>query len=131
MTPSTSSGRSFATTAVFCDTSVGIKKIFSRELFNPKSVNSLRFNGLVNKSGVDIQPKKDGKGVQVTTKIKNSALHPALSTTRVFLDKNDRRTLKSVKKSVKELQASSCQALPPSHIADSPLSEDPYEEAPV
>uniref|UniRef100_A0A915CXQ6 Ribosomal L28e/Mak16 domain-containing protein n=1 Tax=Ditylenchus dipsaci TaxID=166011 RepID=A0A915CXQ6_9BILA len=83
MTPSTSSGRPFATTAVFCDT----------------SVPAIQWPGEQERRGHSA--KKDGKGVQVTTKIKNSALHPALSTTRVFLDKNDRRTLKSVKKSVK------------------------------
>uniref|UniRef100_A0A915EI20 Endonuclease n=1 Tax=Ditylenchus dipsaci TaxID=166011 RepID=A0A915EI20_9BILA len=49
--------------------------------------------------------KEGRQGVQVTTKIKNSALHPALSTTRVFLDKNDRRTLKSVKKAVKSYKS--------------------------
>lgn len=46
----------------------GIPKLFSTERFNLKSVNSQRFNGLVNKTGVDIRPNADGKGIVVELK---------------------------------------------------------------
>lgn len=46
----------------------GIPKHFSREPFNTKGVNSIRFNGLVHKKGLDIQASPDGKGIVVTMK---------------------------------------------------------------
>lgn len=46
----------------------GIPKHFSRERFNIKGVNSIRFNGLVHRKGIDIQASPDGKGIVVTMK---------------------------------------------------------------
>ncbi|VBB30459.1 unnamed protein product [Acanthocheilonema viteae] len=50
----------------------GIPKHFSRERFNIKGVNSIRFNGLVHKKGLDIQASPDGKGIVVAVKKRNS-----------------------------------------------------------
>jgi len=72
----------------------GIPKLFSTERFNPKAVNSIRYNGLVNKTAVDVQPS--GKGVVVAVKTKGSATHPAKSTKTVTYNNNSRRTLKSL-----------------------------------
>lgn len=56
----------------------GIQKHFSRERFNIKGVNSIRFNGLIRKKGLDIQAAPDGKGIVVTMK-KRSKLFFAFS----------------------------------------------------
>ncbi|EJW88091.1 ribosomal protein L28e [Wuchereria bancrofti] len=50
----------------------GIPKHFSRERFNIKGVNSIRFNGLVHKKGLDIQATSDGKGIIVAMKKRDS-----------------------------------------------------------
>ncbi|VDO41862.1 unnamed protein product [Onchocerca flexuosa] len=47
----------------------GIPKHFSREPFNLKGVNSIRFNGLVHRKGMNIQAApEDEEGIVVTTK---------------------------------------------------------------
>ncbi|VDM95559.1 unnamed protein product [Thelazia callipaeda] len=46
----------------------GIPKHFSRERFNLKGVNSIRYNGLINKKGLDIQATDDGKGIVINMK---------------------------------------------------------------
>jgi hypothetical protein len=65
----------------------GIPKQFSTEPFNVACKNSIRYNGLINAKAVDIQPRADGKGVQVTLKKKNAAGTPAKSTVTTALTK--------------------------------------------
>uniref|UniRef100_A0A915Q020 Large ribosomal subunit protein eL28 n=1 Tax=Setaria digitata TaxID=48799 RepID=A0A915Q020_9BILA len=75
----------------------GIPKHFSRERFNIKGVNSIRFNGLVHKKGLDIQAAPDGKGIVVTLKKRTKSAFPAKSTSSVTLKKNSRKSLRSVR----------------------------------
>ncbi|CAI4233312.1 unnamed protein product [Auanema sp. JU1783] len=57
--------------------------------------NSPRFNGLINKKGLDISAAEDGKGVVVSTKKSGKANQPAKSVkTQVF--KNPMKTTKSI-----------------------------------
>ncbi|VDK79461.1 unnamed protein product [Onchocerca ochengi] len=74
----------------------GIPKHFSRERFNLKGVNSIRFNGLVHQKGLDIQAEPDGKGIEVAMKKRGKTSHPTKSTVSVTLKKNSRKSLKSV-----------------------------------
>ncbi|KAI1715303.1 ribosomal l28e protein family domain-containing protein [Ditylenchus destructor] len=79
----------------------GIPKLFSTEKFNVKGVNSPRFNGLINKTGVDVQPTPKNDGIVLTTKNKRHAATPAKSVTTVSISgKGPRRTLKSVRNRV-------------------------------
>ncbi|KAK6112133.1 Ribosomal L28e family protein [Brugia pahangi] len=75
----------------------GIPKHFSRERFNIKGVNSIRFNGLVHRKGLDIQAASDGKGIVVVMKKRGKTFFPAKSGVSVTLKKNSRKSLKSVK----------------------------------
>ncbi|CAG9538597.1 unnamed protein product [Cercopithifilaria johnstoni] len=75
----------------------GIPKHFSRERFNIKGVNSIRFNGLIHRKGLDIQASPEGKGIVVTMKKRNKTNMPSKSNVSVTLKKNSRKSLKSVK----------------------------------
>jgi len=76
----------------------GINKMFSTERFNLTSVNSIRFNGLVNRAGADIQPNKDGKGLVLTLKKKKATKSLAKSSRQVvFAKKGSSRTHESIK----------------------------------
>lgn len=75
----------------------GIPKLFSTERFNLKSVNSQRFNGLVNKTGVDIRPNADGKGIVVELKKTHGASNrPVKARGSTTLTKDARRSIKAV-----------------------------------
>jgi len=77
----------------------GITKTFSTERFNPISTNSIRYNGLINKSGVDVQPNKDKKkGLLVVVKKKNLVSKPGRAANNIALDKDSSRILKTIKK---------------------------------
>ncbi|VDN25371.1 unnamed protein product [Gongylonema pulchrum] len=84
-------------TSSFLHRQRGIPKHFSRERFNIKGVNSIRFNGLIHKKGLDIQAAPDSKGIVVTTKKRTKTALPVNSTVSVTLKKNSRKSLKSVK----------------------------------
>lgn len=84
-------------TSAFLHRQRGIPKQFSRERFNLKGINSIRYNGLIHKKGMDIQPTPDGKGITVTVKKRTKTMLPAVSTVSVALKKNSRKSLKSVR----------------------------------
>uniref|UniRef100_A0A915DMS8 Large ribosomal subunit protein eL28 n=1 Tax=Ditylenchus dipsaci TaxID=166011 RepID=A0A915DMS8_9BILA len=86
----------------------GIPKLFSTERFNVRGVNSVRFNGLVNKTAVDIQPS--AKGVAVTIKKKKNVAHPAKSTQSVNLVKSSRQTLSSLTSMLQGYKPAHCKA---------------------
>lgn len=48
----------------------GVPKHFSTEKFNLKGLNSIRYNGLVHKKGINIEVSPDGKGIILSTKKK-------------------------------------------------------------
>ena len=78
----------------------GIPKHFSTEPFNLARVNSIRHNGLINVKAVDVQPSKDGKGVQVTMKKKKQIGKPAQSIGSITLTKDSRKVLAAIGKTV-------------------------------
>ncbi|CAJ0962911.1 unnamed protein product, partial [Mesorhabditis belari] len=88
--------------SAFLKTRRNVPKRFSTERFNLMAVNSQRYNGLVNKKGVHIQLSKDGKKVDVLTKIAKNEHLPQKSTRTVsILSKNGRRARNGVANLVK------------------------------
>ncbi|XP_068609502.1 large ribosomal subunit protein eL28 [Brachionichthys hirsutus] len=70
---------------------------YSTEPNNLKARNSFRFNGLVHKKTVGVQPAADGKGVVVVLKRRAGQHKPVNSYVKVTINKNARATLNSVR----------------------------------
>merc|ERR1711962_847730 len=80
----------------------GSGQTFSKEASNLKSRNSFRFNGLVQKKTVGVEPCADGKGVVLVTKNARNQRKPANSHTRVELKKGGRQTLTTIRKVIRK-----------------------------
>jgi len=72
----------------------------SREPNNLKSRNSFRYNGLIHKQTVGVEPAKDGKGVVLLTRNSKGFQKPANSFNRVELKKGARRTMNTLRKTL-------------------------------
>nr|ACN10150.1 60S ribosomal protein L28 [Salmo salar]ACN12501.1 60S ribosomal protein L28 [Salmo salar] len=70
---------------------------YSTEPNNLKSKNSFRFNGLVHRKTVGVQPAADGKGVVVVLKKRAGQRKPATSYEKITINKNSRATLSSLR----------------------------------
>ncbi|XP_030598492.1 large ribosomal subunit protein eL28 isoform X1 [Archocentrus centrarchus] len=70
---------------------------YSTEPNNLKARNSFRFNGLVHKKTVGVQPAADGKGIVVVLKKRAGQNKPANSYVKVTINKNSRATLNSLR----------------------------------
>jgi len=68
----------------------------SREPNNLKGRNSFRYNGLVRKRAVGVEPASTGKGVVLVTRNTKTMRKPAKSFNRVELRKNSRAALKKI-----------------------------------
>ena len=79
----------------------GSRQTFSTEPNNLKSKNSKRYNGLINRKTIGVEPAKDGKGVVFVTKNRGGYRRPAKNYTRVELKKGARRTMASIRKVVR------------------------------
>ncbi|XP_076090827.1 large ribosomal subunit protein eL28-like [Mytilus galloprovincialis] len=75
----------------------GSRQTFSTEPNNLKAKNCFRYNGLVNRKTVGVEPAKDGKGVVMITKNSKGYRKPNKSYTRVELKKGARRTMASIR----------------------------------
>ena len=75
---------------------------FSNEPNNLKGLNSFRFNGLVHKKTVSVEPKSDGKGVVLVTRNNKSIRKPAKSISRLELKRDARKTLSAIRKVISE-----------------------------
>ncbi|KAL5012545.1 hypothetical protein ScPMuIL_011096 [Solemya velum] len=75
--------------------------VFSREPNNLKSRNSYRYNGLIHKKTVGVEPAKDGKGIVMVTKNATGLRKPNKNYTRIEMKKNSRRTLAAIRKTIK------------------------------
>ncbi|XP_059178615.1 large ribosomal subunit protein eL28-like [Physella acuta] len=69
----------------------------SLESNNLKSRNSFRYNGLIHRKTVGVEPTKDGKGVVLVTRRNKDQNKPSKSLTRVELKKGPRRTIASIR----------------------------------
>merc|ERR1712168_892987 len=70
---------------------------YSTEPNNLKSKNSFRFNGLVHKKTVGVQPAADGKGIVVVLKKRKGQNKPVNSYEKITINKNARATLSSLR----------------------------------
>ncbi|KAL4623139.1 60S ribosomal protein L28 isoform X1 [Arapaima gigas] len=70
---------------------------YSTEPNNLKSKNSFRFNGLVHRKTVGVEPAADGKGVVVVLKKRAGQRKPVSSYERITINKNSRATLSSLR----------------------------------
>ncbi|XP_053307457.1 60S ribosomal protein L28 [Spea bombifrons] len=73
------------------------KQVFSTEPNNLKARNSFRYNGLVHKKTVGVEPAADGKGVIVILKKRTGQRKPATSYEKITVNKNSRATLSSLR----------------------------------
>uniref|UniRef100_A0AAY5JWE8 Large ribosomal subunit protein eL28 n=1 Tax=Esox lucius TaxID=8010 RepID=A0AAY5JWE8_ESOLU len=70
---------------------------YSTEPNNLKSKNSFRFNGLVHRKTVGVQPAADNKGIVVVLKKRAGQRKPATSYEKITINKNSRATLSSLR----------------------------------
>ena len=70
----------------------------TREPNNLKGKNSFRFNGLVRRKTVGVEPATGGKGVVVSLRNGGSVRKPATNYTRIEMKHNARKTLKKIGK---------------------------------
>ncbi|KAL0965916.1 hypothetical protein UPYG_G00287810 [Umbra pygmaea] len=70
---------------------------YSTEPNNLKSRNSFRYNGLVHKKTVGVEPAADNKGVVIVLKKRGGYRKPAAAYQKITINKNSRATLNSVR----------------------------------
>merc|ERR1712168_130924 len=75
---------------------------FSTEPNNLKAKHSFRYNGLVNKKTIGVQPCADGRGVCLVTKKSKHGNKPALQHNSVALKKGNRQVLKALRNTVRK-----------------------------
>jgi len=68
----------------------------TKEPHNLKGRNSFRYNGLVQKRTVGLEPASSGKGIVLVTRNSGSVRKPAKNYTRTELKHNSRKTLKTI-----------------------------------
>uniref|UniRef100_A0A9L0JKU6 Large ribosomal subunit protein eL28 n=4 Tax=Equus TaxID=9789 RepID=A0A9L0JKU6_EQUAS len=73
------------------------KQTYSTEPNNLKARNSFRYNGLIHRKTVGVEPAADGKGVVVVMKRRSGQRKPATSYVRTTINKNARATLSSIR----------------------------------
>ncbi|CAJ0935663.1 unnamed protein product, partial [Mesorhabditis belari] len=80
----------------FLKTRKNVPKKFSTEKFNLMSVNSQRFNGLINDKAIDIQITGDGKSLKISTKSKQVQKPASSVHTTTVRGNNPRAALRKV-----------------------------------
>ncbi|XP_045148316.1 60S ribosomal protein L28 [Echinops telfairi] len=69
---------------------------------NLKARNSFRYNGLIHRKTVGVEPAADGKGVVVVLKRRTGQRKPATSYVRTTINKNARATLSSIRHMIRK-----------------------------
>nr|XP_054319833.1 60S ribosomal protein L28 isoform X1 [Pongo pygmaeus] len=78
------------------------KQTYSTEPNNLKARNSFRYNGLIHRKTVGVEPAADGKGVVVVIKRRSGQRKPATSYVRTTINKNARATLSSIRHMIRK-----------------------------
>ncbi|XP_032905302.1 60S ribosomal protein L28 [Amblyraja radiata] len=73
------------------------RQVYSTEPNNLKARNSYRYNGLIHRKTVGVEPAADGKGVVVVLKKRAGQRKPATSYEKITINKNGRATLNSLR----------------------------------
>ncbi|BFZ05596.1 hypothetical protein BsWGS_08635 [Bradybaena similaris] len=77
------------------------RQYMSLEPNNLKGRNSFRYNGLIHRKTVGIEPVKDGKGVVLVTRKSKGLRKPSKTLTRVELKKDPRRTIATIRRTLR------------------------------
>uniref|UniRef100_A0A672RL60 Large ribosomal subunit protein eL28 n=1 Tax=Sinocyclocheilus grahami TaxID=75366 RepID=A0A672RL60_SINGR len=77
------------------------KQTYSTEPNNLKARNAFRFNGLIHRKTVGIEPAADGKGIQTFSHFSGQC-KPATSYEKITINKNSRTTLASVRNIIRK-----------------------------
>ncbi|KAH1181167.1 hypothetical protein KIL84_002101 [Mauremys mutica] len=110
------------------------KQTYSTEPNNLKARNSFRYNGLIHRKTVGVEPAADGKGVVVVLKKRAGQRKPATSYEKTTINKNARATLNSLRhiirknnyrKDLRMVSAGGGAAEPPPPRVWSPASHEP------
>ncbi|KAG9460265.1 hypothetical protein GDO78_022996, partial [Eleutherodactylus coqui] len=64
---------------------------------NLKARNSFRYNGLIHRKTVGVEPAADGKGIIVVLKKRAGQRKPVTTYEKITINKNSRATLSSVR----------------------------------
>ncbi|XP_043914647.1 60S ribosomal protein L28 [Protopterus annectens] len=72
-------------------------QVYSTEPNNLKARHSFRYNGLIHRKTVGVEPAPDGKGVVVVLKKRSGQHKPATCYEKMTINKNARATLNSVR----------------------------------
>ncbi|XP_060991377.1 large ribosomal subunit protein eL28-like, partial [Dama dama] len=78
------------------------KQTYSTEPNNLQARNSFRYNGLIHRKTVGVEPAVDGKGVVVLMKRRSGQRKPAASYVRTTINKNARATLSSIQHRIRK-----------------------------
>ncbi|KAF7481498.1 Hypothetical predicted protein [Marmota monax] len=78
------------------------KQTYSTEPNNLKARNSFRYNGLIHRKTVGVEPAADGKGVVVVMKRRSGQRKPATNYVRTTINKNARATLSSIRHMIRK-----------------------------
>ncbi|XP_046368562.1 large ribosomal subunit protein eL28-like [Haliotis cracherodii] len=73
----------------------------STERNNLKNINSFRYNGLIRRKTVGVEPAKDGKGIVMVTRNATGTRKPNKAFTRVEMKRDPRRTFATVRKTIR------------------------------
>ncbi|XP_041369308.1 60S ribosomal protein L28-like [Gigantopelta aegis] len=73
----------------------------SKEPNNLKNRNSFRYNGLVHKKTIGIEPAKDGKGVVLITKKSKIYNKPSKTYNKVEMKRDPRRTFATIRNTLR------------------------------
>merc|ERR1712018_798922 len=79
----------------------GSGQTFSKESSNLKSKNSYRYNGLVRRKTIGVEPA-DGKGVVLVTRKANHWRRPGASMNRTELKKDSRKPLTTIRNTIRK-----------------------------
>lgn len=80
----------------------GSGQTYSKEPNNLKAKNSFRYNGLIHKKTVGVEPCKDGKGVVLVTRKQRVQGRPGKTYNKVELKKGGRKTLATIRNSIRK-----------------------------
>ncbi|XP_033727513.1 60S ribosomal protein L28-like [Pecten maximus] len=78
----------------------GNKRTFSMEPNNLKAINSFRYNGIVQRKTIGVEPAKDGKGVVMVTRKNQGWRKPNKNYSKMELKRDPRRVLGTIRKTV-------------------------------
>ncbi|XP_059941347.1 large ribosomal subunit protein eL28 isoform X1 [Mesoplodon densirostris] len=110
------------------------KQTYSTEPNNLKARNSFRYNGLIHRKTVGVEPAADGKGVVVVMKRRSGQRKPATSYVRTTINKNARATLSSIRHMIRknkyrpDLRMSQCHPAQPEACDGEEEADPPHQE---